>query len=263
VAEQAVASSAALRSAGDRLNRRPKEGRSKDEARRRRRASSHAGFGAVGGPRDNSTHRRATASSVLKASETRTQRLQRLLAQLGQQRARVGAELEAQRNYLLSISDDLKRGRRDAREVQKLRELQEESEGEAARLGSLLGSLHAEYQAVATEVALASPPRVQIEPSPRRHTLDNNEAAGGGRSLPFTAPAARRLPGSLAVGAAPGGDHAGEPQLSAWGSEPEQQGGLSPAGRERNELQREFQAVQRARAAEQAATRARLAQLRQ
>ena len=35
--------------------------------------------------------------------------------------------------------------------------------------------------------------------------------------------------------------------------------GLSPAGQERNELQREFQAVQRARAAEQAATRARLA----
>ena len=99
-------------------------GGSKGENARRRRASSHAGFGAVGmrgrsvAGAAASTHRIATASSLLKASETRAQRLQRLLAQLGQQRARVGAELEAQRNYLASINDDLTRGqRRDARQT--------------------------------------------------------------------------------------------------------------------------------------------------
>ena len=53
------------------------------------------------------SHRTQTTSSLLKASETRVQRLQGLLAQLGQQRAGITTELEAQRNYLASINADL------------------------------------------------------------------------------------------------------------------------------------------------------------
>ncbi len=111
--DEAVRSSFALRSGGERLNRRGSAPRSKVEFARRRRASSHAGFGAVGiasgmrGRPVGVSHRTQTASSLLKASETRVQRLQGLLAQLGQQRAGIRAELEAQRNYLASINADL------------------------------------------------------------------------------------------------------------------------------------------------------------
>lgn len=123
--DQVMASSFALRSAGERLNRRSGVPLSKAELAQQRRASSHAGFGAVGtnrhlGIRSRpvvASHRNPTSSSLLKASETRPQRLQRLLAQLGQQRARVQAELEAQREYLASIKDDLATHRRSARQT--------------------------------------------------------------------------------------------------------------------------------------------------
>jgi hypothetical protein len=124
--DQAVESSFALRSAGERLNRRSGAPRSKEEIARRRRASSHAGFGAVGvswgqgGRSVAALYRTQTTSSLLKTSENRGQRLQRLLAQLGQQRARVRAELEAQRNVLASIDGDLTQ-RRGARRTVRLR----------------------------------------------------------------------------------------------------------------------------------------------
>lgn len=110
---EAVRSSFVLRSAGERLNRRGSAPRSKAELARRRRASSHAGFGAVGvasgirGTPAGVSHRTQTTSSLLKARETRVQQLQRLLAHLAHQRAGIRAELEAQRNYLASITADL------------------------------------------------------------------------------------------------------------------------------------------------------------
>ena len=123
VVDRAVESSFALRSAGERLNRRSGAPRSKEEIARRRRASSHAGFGAVGvswgqgGRSVAALYRTQTTSSLLKATENRVQRLQRLLSHLGQQRARIKAELEAQRSYLASIAGDLTQGRGARRTV--------------------------------------------------------------------------------------------------------------------------------------------------
>jgi hypothetical protein len=99
-----------------------------------------------------------------------------------------------------------------------------------------------------------------VFPQPnRRHTLD---ADGGGHTggdgattlLPFSAPP-RRLGGSLEGGAR-------RVPVANPNAAGEEGGGDQLATQEqRTALQREFQAVQRARAAEQAQTRARLAEL--
>ena len=114
------------------------------------------------------------------------------------------------------------------------------------------------------------PMQLQAEPNRRRHTLGSETFDSDvPSSLPFSS-APRRLAGALRGGAGRvptrGVSH------SAWGNgDSDTLGSASIQGQhptvdaaahdQRTALQREFQAVQRARAMEQANTRARLAEL--
>ena len=289
VGDGRAAAAAALRSAGNRLNRSPRRQR---KGRREKRAQEHAGFGAVverlpSPPSENRAERLARLAQPLptKETESRPQRLTRLLSHLEARRARVVAELSAQQSYLEALGGGQGRSPRDAAlreslQAIHLRTLEEETAAEAERLASMLVGIDAEYATVEAEAVRAgvvkarravSPERRRhssaaqpsvVKPEPRRLGGSFGQAervprdlgqAVRGPNLPATWPKSL----DMAMATEPILSTSTEPVLSAW-----VQGEDAVLQAEREQKRAEFEAVRAARAEQQESTRARLAGLR-
>ena len=289
VGDGRAAAAAALRSAGNRLNRSPRRQR---KGRREKRAQEHAGFGAVverlpSPPSENRAERLARLAQPLptKETESRPQRLTRLLSHLEARRARVVAELSAQQSYLEALGGGQGRSPRDAAlreslQAIHLRTLEEETAAEAERLASMLVGIDAEYATVEAEAVRAgvvkarravSPERRRhssaaqpsvVKPEPRRLGGSFGQAervprdlgqAVRGPNLPATWPKSL----DMAMATEPILSTSTEPVLSAW-----VQGEDAVLQAERQQKRAEFEAVRAARAEQQESTRARLAGLR-